>query len=102
MRIHDRDAKRSFDLLVSLDVKNWYLHLGRPDHRYVAELGIGDGNSRFYLIARSKEVRTPRDSPSEVIDPEWNDRDFAEIYRLSGGGDVRLSSPGSIFIPRQP
>lgn len=101
MRIHDLDAKKTYDLLVSLEARNWYLHLGTPDHRYFAELGIGDGHARFYLIARSNEVRTPRDSPSEVIDTEWNDRDFDEIYRLSGGGKPGLSSPGSIFIPRQ-
>ena len=101
LRVHDLNTQRFFDLLISLEAKNWYLHLGTPDRRYVAELGIGDGNSRFYVIARSNEVRTPRDSPSNVIDPKWNDRDFDEIYRLSGGGDTGLSSPGSLFFPRQ-
>jgi len=100
MRVHDLTAKRSYDLLVSLEAKNWYLHLGTPHHRYDAELGIGDGDSRFYLIARSNVVQTPRDSPSEVIDSEWSDRDFEEIYRLSGGGQARMSSPGSLFFPR--
>lgn len=102
MRIHDLDAKRSYDLLVSLEAKNWYLHLGTPDRRFAAELGVGDGKDRFYLIARSNEVRTPRDSPSEEIDAEWSDRDFEEIYRLSGGGQSGLSSPGSLFLPRLP
>lgn len=100
IRLHDLDLKRPTLLLVSLEARNWYLHLGTPDHRYAAELGLGDGRERFYLIARSNEVRTPRDSPSEVIDSEWNARDFDEIYRLSGGGQSGLSSPGSIFFPR--
>jgi hypothetical protein len=95
LRIHDLDAKRSYDLLISLEAKSWYLHLGIPDHRFVAELGIGDGKTRFYLMARSHEVKTPRDSPSEEMDPEWRDRDFEEMYRLSGGGQAALSSPGS-------
>lgn len=102
IRVHDLETKRFSDLLISLEAKNWYLHLGAPDHRYVAELGLGDGHSKFHLIVRSSEVRTPRDSPSEVVDPEWNDRDFQEIYRLSGGGNTGLSSPGSSFIHRQP
>lgn len=101
MRIHDLDAKRYYDLLVSLEAKNWYIHLGIPDHRFLVELGLGDGNSRFYLIARSNEVRTPRDSPSDIIDSEWDARDFDEIYRLSGGGQAGLSSPGSFFFPRK-
>ena len=101
MRIYDLDAKRSYHLLISLETKNWYLHLGTPDHRYVAELGLGDGNTRFYRIARSNEVRTPRDSPSEEIDPEWNARDFEEIYRLSGSGNGGISLPGSLFFTQQ-
>lgn len=94
IQVHDLDAGRSYHLFVSLEAKNWYLHLGMPDHRYVCELGIGDGNHRFYLIARSNEVRTPRDRPSDVVDPQWNDRDFEEIYRLSGGGKPGPNSPG--------
>src|SRR3989338_3247361 len=57
IRVHDLDQKHSYELLVSLEVKNWYLHLGVPDHRFVAELGLGDGKGRFFLIARSNEVQ---------------------------------------------
>ena len=97
MRIHDLDGGHDCDLIVSLEAKSWYLHLGIPDHRFFAELGLGDGNSHFYLIARSNEVRTPRDSPSDKTDPEWSGLDFDEIYRLSGGGRIGLSSPGALF-----
>jgi hypothetical protein len=93
LRVHDLETKRSYDLLISLETKNWYLHLGVPDHRYMAELGIGNGRDHFNLIARSNEVRTPRDSPSDLVDPKWNDRDLDEIYRLSGGGKLGVSSP---------
>lgn len=101
LRIHDLDAKHHYDLLVTLEAKSWYIHLGVPDRRYVSELGLGDGQSRFYLLARSNEVQTPRDAPSAVIDPEWNDRDFDEIYRLSGGGNPGVTSPGSLFVLRK-
>ena len=95
LRVYDLTAQRSFDLLVSLEVKNWYVHLGTPDHRYVAELGLGDGQSRFLLIARSNEVQTPRDSPSDVIDPEWAGRFLEELYRSLGSAPSSLSSFGS-------
>lgn len=101
IRVHDLDQKHFYELLVSLEVKNWYLHLGVPDHRFVAELGLGDGKGRFLLIARSNEVRTPRDKPSEEIDSDWQDRNFEETYRLSGGGQPGLSSPGSLHFPRR-
>ena len=100
IRVYDLTRRHSFDLLVSLEVKNWYLHLGIPDHRYVAELGLGDGKSRFLLIARSDEVQTPRDSPSEVIDPEWPCKDMKELYRLWDRG-ASWSSPASRFPLRK-
>jgi len=98
IRIFDLDKNKHYDLLISLEARNWYLHLGIPDHRYVAELGLSDGRSHFYRIARSNEVRTPRDSPSQEVDPKWSDRDFEEICRLSltRGG---VSSSGSFSKP---
>ncbi len=103
LRVYDLTTKNSFDLLVSLEVKNWYVHLGTPGHRYVAELGMGDGKSRFLLIARSNEVETPRDSPSDVIDPEWYSKDLDELYRLIGiTRATSSSSPGSHSFPRKP
>ena len=101
IRVYELDVKRQYSLLVSLEAKNWYIHLGTPDRCYAAELGLGDGERRFFLIVRSNEIRTPRDSPSDLIDPEWSGLDFDEIYRLSGGGQTGLSSPGSLFFPRQ-
>ena len=95
LRVYDLTAQRSFDLLVSLEVKNWYIHLGTPDHRYVAELGLGDGKSRFLLIARSNEVQTPRDSPSDVIDTEWAGKLLEELYRSLGSAPSSLSSYSS-------
>lgn len=105
LRVYDLTAKNSFDLLISLEVKNWYIHLGSPRHRYLAELGMGDGKSRFILIARSNEVETPPDAPSDVIDPEWYSKDLDELYRLfdiTRATSPSPSSPGSHSFPRKP
>lgn len=101
MRVHDLTAKRFCDILISLEARNWYLHLGKPHHRYFAELGLGDGKSRFLRIAKSNEVETPRDAPSEIADPDWKDQNFDELYRLSGGAPKGSSSPSSLFFPRE-
>ena len=62
---------RSFDLDVFLDVKNWYIELGQANREWIADLGLLDPSGRFYVIARSNRVRTPRDEPSDVVDEEW-------------------------------
>lgn len=86
------NAVRYFDIDVMLEAKNWYIHLGVPNRDYVVDLGLLDAQGKFYLIARSNRVRTPRDGPSEVIDEEWMAIDFEEVYALSGGYGVGSSS----------
>jgi len=57
-------------------------------------VGLLDPEGKFYLIARSNIIRTPQDGPSEIVDgsEEWMAIDFDEIYALSGGFGVGLSS----------
>lgn len=82
----------NFDIDVILDAKNWYIHVGIPNRSYIVDLGLLDAQNNFYLIARSNVMKTPRDGPSDVIDEEWMAVDFEEIYALSGGFGVGLSS----------
>lgn len=86
------NAHRYYDIDCHLDAKNWYIDLGTPDRSYVVDLGLIDGNGKFYLIARSNVIRTPRDGPSDIIDEAWMAADFDEIYALSGGFGIGLSS----------
>ncbi len=86
LRVHDMDRGGHSDIEADLLVKNRYLHLGLPDTNFEVELGLLDPNGKFHVIARSNRIRTPRDGPSKIVDPEWDSAGFDEIYRLSGGG----------------
>ena len=88
LRIHNIDHGNFHDLDVSLEARNWYLHLNLPDTTFEAELGLIDPTGKFHLIARSNRVKTPRDTPSTHIDHDWQTEDAEEIYRLSGGGQT--------------
>lgn len=87
-----KNANNQFDLDVTIDAKNWYINLGTPDRDYLADLGVVDRNGDFHLIAQSNTIRLPRDRASDEIDEEWMTPDFDEIYALSGGLGVGLSS----------
>lgn len=87
-----KNAHRTFDVDVFLEARNWYLNLGIANRSYVVDLGLLDAQGNFYLITRSNVVKTPPDGPSDVIDEEWMAIDFEEIYALSGGFGVGLSS----------
>jgi hypothetical protein len=51
--------------------KNWYLQVNRPDTDFVAQLGYYKGDGSFELLARSSEVRTPRDTLSPNTDARF-------------------------------
>lgn len=86
------NAHSHFDIDVSLEARNWYINLGTPNRSYLVDLGLLGADGNFRLIARSNVVRTPRDGPSDVIDDQWMAIDFDELYALSGGFGVGLSS----------
>jgi hypothetical protein len=44
--------------------KNWYLQVNRPDTAFIAQLGFYRSDGGFEVLARSAEVRTPRDTLS--------------------------------------
>jgi hypothetical protein len=44
--------------------KNWYLQVNRPDTAFIAQIGYYKHDGGFEVLARSSEVRTPRDTLS--------------------------------------
>jgi hypothetical protein len=51
--------------------KNWYLQANRPDTNFVAQLGYYRPDGGFEVLARSAEVRTPRDTLSPNTDARF-------------------------------
>jgi hypothetical protein len=66
--------------------KNWYIQVNRPDTGFVAQLGYYRPDGGFEVLARSSEIRTPRDT----LSPNTNARfvtipfsiSFRELYDL--------------------
>ena len=94
LRIHNLDLRTSYDVEVDRRAKSWYLDLGRPDTNFEAEIGIRDSRNQFFSLAKSNRIRTPRNRPSEKIDPHWDPAEFGFdwIYEMSGGGKTRFGS----------
>ena len=93
LRIHNLSHQSFYDLDVYLEAKNWYVNLGFPDASFEAELGLLDSKGRFYSIVKSNRIRTPRNGPSAVIDPNWDPSEFGGITtRLSQNSVTQISS----------
>jgi len=61
--------------------KNWYLQVNRPETTFVAQLGYYRGDGGFEALARSAEVRTPRDTLSPNTDARFVTIPFHVSFR---------------------
>ena len=75
------------DIPIHGGVKNWYIDIQDSPNSYRVDLGYLAENGRFYTLARSNVVTTPRPGSSDAIDENWTDiaENYEKIYALSGG-----------------
>jgi hypothetical protein len=74
---------------------NWYIDVSSPPRSFRVDIGYLARSGRFYVLARSNVVSTPRAGVSDVIDENWSDIDAKKadrIYAMSGGFDPTASS----------
>jgi hypothetical protein len=75
------------DVEIHGGVNNWYIDVHNPPKSYQLDIGYLAPGGRFYCLARSNVVSTPRASGGESFDKNWADvaKDFERIFALSGG-----------------
>lgn len=68
-------------------VNNWYIDVNDPPKSYRVDIGYLALSGKFYMLARSNVVTTPRAGSSDEIDHNWSDvaENFEKIYAMSGG-----------------
>jgi len=88
------NAHSWFDLELSGNASNWYIHVGTPNRAWIVDIGRVSPDNDFFVLARSNVAATPRDGMSDVLDEEWMEIDefYEKMYALSGGLDVGQSS----------
>jgi hypothetical protein len=83
------------DIEIHGGCNNWYIDVGSPPRSFRVDIGYLARSGRFYVLARSNVVTTPRAGVSDVIDENWADIDSKKadrIYAMSGGFDPTASS----------
>lgn len=88
------NAHHYFDLEITNLANNWYINLGAPNRAFCVDIGLKTTSGKFFLIARSNTIQTPRAWMSEVVDEKWmsTQEDFEKVYALSGGYRVGAGS----------
>ena len=67
------NANHWFDIEVGRYSNNWYINLWNDNASYVGEIGILYSSGRFFPMARSNFVHTPRSASSNRIEEIWMD-----------------------------
>jgi hypothetical protein len=83
------------DIEIHGGCNNWYIDVANPPRSYRIDIGYLARSGRFYVLARSNVVTTPRAGISDVIDENWADLDARKadrIYAMSSGFDPSASS----------
>jgi hypothetical protein len=83
------------DLDIHGGCNNWYVDVHNPPRSYRVDIGYLSRRGRFYVLARSNVVSTPRAGVSDIIDENWSDIDTQKadrIYAMSSGFDPSASS----------
>ena len=75
------------DIAIHGGVNNWYIDVLTPPRSYRIDVGYLGKRGKFFVLARSNVVTTPRVGVGDVLDENWASvqDQFGKIYRQSGG-----------------
>ena len=97
LRVHDLDRDCYDDVRVLLEGGNWYVPVA-ADTQYRIDMGIIDSGGVFHLAASSRQVKTPRQGISDLVDEEWMifEEAFRTLMNISDRMSHRLSGSRTI------
>jgi hypothetical protein len=60
------------DIPIHGGVNNWYIDVTEPPRTFRIDIGYLSRRGRFYVLARSNVVSTPRAGVADALDDQWN------------------------------
>ncbi len=75
------------DIPIHGGVKTWYIDVKESPKGYRVDIGFLATSGKFFSLARSNSVTTPRPGKSSMVEEDWTDiaDNCEQIYALSGG-----------------
>jgi hypothetical protein len=82
------------DIEIHGGVNNWYIDVNNPPRSYRIDIGYLARRGKFFVLARSNVVSTPKAGVSDVLDENWASvqDQFRKIYHQSGGSNGSATS----------
>jgi hypothetical protein len=96
------NAHNSFDVPIDLRAENWYVPLWSPEKSYCADLGLRTEDGRFFPLARSNVVGTPRACPSSRKEERYMlvEEDYKRIEQISPAAAEGLTACRQAIVTR--
>ncbi|MDB4412918.1 DUF4912 domain-containing protein [Pirellulaceae bacterium] len=75
------------DIEIHGGVSNWYIDVAQSPKTFRVCIGYKTANGKFFPVARSNKVTTPRPGANNENDENWSDlaANCEKVYALSGG-----------------
>lgn len=75
------------DIAIHGGVNNWYIDVQEPPRSFRVDIGYLSASGKYFVLARSNIVTTPKAASADVIDENWTPvaEDFEKVYAMSGG-----------------
>lgn len=77
------------DIPIHGGVNNWYIDVLEPPRSYRIDIGYLSRRGRFYVLARSNVVTTPKAGVTDTLDENWSNvqKQFERIQNPSSNGN---------------
>ncbi len=82
------------DIPIHGGVNNWYIDVNTPPRSCRVDIGYLGRGDKFFVLACSNVVTTPKAGVSDVLDENWSSvqEQFQKIFQQSGGSNGGVSS----------
>ena len=82
------------DIPIHGGVNNWYIDVLEPPRAFRIDIGYLSRRSKFYVLARSNIVSTPKAGVADALDENWSDvqQQFERVQNPSSIGCTRVNS----------
>jgi hypothetical protein len=77
------------DIEIHGGVNNWFIDVQSSPRSYRIDIGYLARRGKFFVLARSNVVTTPKAGTSDIFDEGWSNvqEQFQRLYRQSGGAN---------------
>jgi len=83
------NANHWFDIEVGRYSNNWYISIWNDNASYLGEIGMVHHSGRFFPMARSNFVHTPRSGSSNRFEEIWMDLAQEDKFPAASGSDIK-------------